>query len=569
MMNDTPLCFDVLAQPPVGGVACGPSSQSDSCLWQLQEHAGVFSWWAEWQSQQLFGSPRLVAGLKPESSCLKVSDLWNAVRPADRASCEQAWGRSREIGTAEIKHGLELNDGKLRIVQHVIRFCPGVGEQPDYAMGLIVDVTEREKLHARLCKAHSEVVSILEAVGEGVYAIDSRGCITQVNSAGLEALGYQNAIELIGQNAHQRLHHSRADGTPMQLSECELHGRGFPGIRQEELFYRCDGSSFWASCFSTPIKDTLGNVRGAVITFRDLTEERRRQAQLTQAQKLESIGQLAAGVAHEINTPMQYIGDNVRYVSKTFEKMEGLLGLLPAFVDPEVSDEALLELRRALDSPMKPRKVKSSLRQIPEALMDSSDGVKSVSKIVAAMKEFSHPGGDDMRRVTLGKVLESTITVAKNEWKYVADVVTNFAEGLPEIPAYPSELNQAFLNVIVNAAHAIGDRVKEGRFDKGEICVSTRQDDDFLVVTISDNGGGIPKGIRQRVMEPFFTTKEVGKGTGQGLAIAHSVITKKHQGEFSFDVTEGVGTSFEFRLPIQSEQEHEAAAESHFGDRTS
>ncbi|WP_146519504.1 ATP-binding protein [Stieleria varia] len=288
-----------------------------------------------------------------------------------------------------------------------------------------------------------------------------------------------------------------------------------------------------------------------LILANDVTQQRILQSQLDQAQRLESVGQLAAGVAHEINTPMQYIGDNVRYVAKSIERLQQLLDVLPSLIDEEVTDEQLLEMRRSLTSPLKPRKIRSTLEQIPEALSDSIQGAEAVAKIVSAMKEFSHPGGDDMSLVGLNHILESTITVARSEWKYVADVVTQFDESLPDIPALQSELNQAFLNIIVNAAHAIGDRVAAGKFEKGKITICTRSDGRFACVSIRDTGGGIPEHVRKRVFEPFFTTKEVGKGTGQGLAIAHSVIAQKHGGKLTFDVEEGQGTTFEIRIPLQ------------------
>ena len=288
-----------------------------------------------------------------------------------------------------------------------------------------------------------------------------------------------------------------------------------------------------------------------LILANDITNQKSLQNQLDQAQRLEAVGQLAAGVAHEINTPMQYIGDNVRYVNKTLSKMQDLFDMVQAALDESVTDETLLETRKNLQEDFKLRKVKSNLRQIPEALTDSIAGVENVSRIVAAMKEFSHPGGSDKSRVDLKHILESTITVARNEWKYVADIETEFDEELPAILAFPSELNQAFLNVVVNASHAISDRVESGDYFKGKITISTRRDRDNALVIIKDTGGGVPNELREKIFEPFFTTKKVGKGTGQGLAIAHNVIVNKHEGRLYLDVEEGVGSTFTFELPIQ------------------
>ena len=297
-----------------------------------------------------------------------------------------------------------------------------------------------------------------------------------------------------------------------------------------------------------------------LIVGTDVTKQRFIQAQLDQSQRLESVGQLAAGVAHEINTPMQYIGDNVRYVAKTFQRMSDLMTCLPAIIDDSISDQELIELRKTVSCDRNVRKIRSALQQIPEALTDSIQGVEAVSKIVAAMKEFSHPGTGEKSRICLNHVIQSTISVARNEWKYVAEIETDLDESLQPILALPSELNQAFLNIIVNASHAIADRVERGELTKGVISIQTVEIDDGVQVTISDNGGGIPEQARKRVFEPFFTTKDVGKGTGQGLAIAHSVIVQKHRGKLWFDVEDGVGTTFSIQLPRVTGTEPETDA---------
>lgn len=286
-----------------------------------------------------------------------------------------------------------------------------------------------------------------------------------------------------------------------------------------------------------------------MILATDITNQTALQTQLDQAMRLESVGQLAAGVAHEINTPMQYIGDNVQFVSKALKKLAPLFDCLYLIADPDCPIEKLSEERESLPDNLDPARIKSTLSQIPEALKESVEGVLSVSKIVAAMKEFSHPGGEPKTEVCINHILESTITVAKNEWKYVADVETDFEVGLPQVGALPSELNQAFLNIVVNAAQAIDDRVSSGDFDRGVIKITTKSTTDHVIVTIEDDGGGIPASARNKVFEPFFTTKPVGKGTGQGLAIAYSAIVHKHGGQLSYTVLDGVGTSFSIEIP--------------------
>jgi signal transduction histidine kinase len=189
--------------------------------------------------------------------------------------------------------------------------------------------------------------------------------------------------------------------------------------------------------------------------------------------------------------------------------------------------------------------------EVPTAIDQGLDGARRVGKIVRAMKEFSHPDSADKTATDLNRAIESTITVARNEWKYVADIALEFDASLPAVICYPGEINQVILNLLINAAHSIKERVKEGQ--KGRITLRTRGMGDFVQITIRDTGTGIPEAIRTRVFEPFFTTKEVGKGTGQGLALAHSVIVKKHHGRIWFETEAGQGTTFFIDLPTSSE----------------
>jgi two-component system NtrC family sensor kinase len=188
------------------------------------------------------------------------------------------------------------------------------------------------------------------------------------------------------------------------------------------------------------------------------------------------------------------------------------------------------------------------LENAPVALDRARDGLGRVAAIVRSMKEFAHPDRKEMAQADLNQAIQSTLVIASNEYKYVAEVVTGFAE-IPLVNCYAGEINQVVLNLIVNAAHAIGDVVK-GTPEKGRITVATRVQDAFVEIAIADTGKGIPVEVRSRIFDPFFTTKEVGKGTGQGLAIARSVIVDKHGGSLTFDTELGKGTTFYIRLPI-------------------
>ena len=270
-----------------------------------------------------------------------------------------------------------------------------------------------------------------------------------------------------------------------------------------------------------------------------------------QAQKLESVGRLAAGIAHEINTPTQYIGDNIEFLQIAYENIVHLLGVLCRMRDSAKDSSVMPALLSEAKDLAEKTNLEYLMEQIPRAIEQSLEGVRRIASIVQAMKEFSHPGPAEKTLADLNQCIRSTVTVSRSEWKYVADLITDLDGGLPLVCCLPSELNQVFLNLIVNAAHAIGDVVGENSVCKGNIAISTRQDGEWAEIRIADTGFGIPEEIQDRIFDPFFTTKEVGRGTGQGLAIAHSVVVDKHGGTITFESKVGIGTTFIIRLPIE------------------
>jgi PAS domain S-box-containing protein len=281
---------------------------------------------------------------------------------------------------------------------------------------------------------------------------------------------------------------------------------------------------------------------------RDITDRQR----LQQSQKLESIGQLAAGIAHEINTPTQYVGDNVRFLGDAFHELTRLLGgyveRLQTAKGSALPGEVVQDfLRAAEDSDLS-----YLLEEIPKAIAQTQEGVSRVSKLVGAMKEFSHPGTKEKILLNLNHAIESTITVARNEWKYVAEVETDYDPSLPPVSCLAGEFNQVILNLIVNAAHAIAESIDQGGPSRGKIRVQTRDLPEWAEIRIQDTGSGIPEKIRGRIFDPFFTTKEIGKGTGQGLSIARSVVVDKHGGTIHFESEQGMGTTFIIRLPKEA-----------------
>lgn len=324
------------------------------------------------------------------------------------------------------------------------------------------------------------------------------------------------------------------------------------GVFDEE--YRIvtpEGAIRWIHDRGFPTRDSSGRLHSISGIGEDVTERRALQAQLVQSQKLEAIGQLAAGIAHEINTPTQYVGDNTRFLRDSFEDMSRLLAQFQKLLDGSKAGPVSGQLLEQVEDARRAADVEYLKEEIPKAIEQSLEGISRIAKIVRAMKDFSHPGVQERVPVDLNQAIETTLTVAHNELKYVADIVTDFEPGLPPVPGHPNEINQAVLNILINAADAIAAATADRPGRKGTIAVRTRRNGEWAEIRISDTGTGIPEKIRSRIFDPFFTTKDVGKGTGQGLALSHSIVVEKHHGTITFETEMGKGTTFLIRLPLQ------------------
>lgn len=290
-----------------------------------------------------------------------------------------------------------------------------------------------------------------------------------------------------------------------------------------------------------------------------LDELRKTQARLLQAQKMESIGQLAAGVAHEINTPTQYVSDNITFLAGCFRSLLAALDVSVAVVAAARGGAPAPDMLDGADAAIRRAKLGFLREQIPAALEQSQEGLSRIATIVSAMKEFSHPSAGEKEPIDIADIVRTSVTVARNEWKYVADLETDFAACLPPVPCLRDEIGQAVLNLVVNAAHAIAAKMAGERREKGVIRIHTACVDEFAELRVSDTGTGIPARIRDRIFDPFFTTKPVGQGTGQGLAIVYSTVVEKHAGQVFFETEEGRGTTFVVRLPLQPKPTSTAA----------
>jgi|GEM_PF-4023631 len=378
------------------------------------------------------------------------------------------------------------------------------------------------------------LMAISDNLFEGIALIDEQGRIAFVNRPALRIMGISGEPKDLVGSPIEALLQLPKQNAPWHAAIA----RGETVIDGDAVLTSPNGQEIAAAYGCTPLMDAEQGT-SAIISFRDISALKRAQFETLQSARLVSIGQLAAGIAHEINTPAQYIGDNLAYI-------EDSLKLLCAIIE-SVPDKAVL--LAGLENPPSLKKLDFMLKELPPALRDSRDGVAQIARIVSSMKEFSHPGSSEHGDTDINRAIENTLAVSRNAWKNLAEVERDFDPTLPMVCCHGGEINQVLLNLILNAAQAIES---SGKPLPGRINISTRQSNDAVEIRITDSGNGIPAAIRDRIFDPFFTTKSVGKGSGQGLAICRNVVVVKHGGTIEAGGIEGEGACFTVRLPIEA-----------------
>jgi len=419
------------------------------------------------------------------------------------------------------------------------------------------EIGERRRAEEEARQAHVENEQLLAAVAAILVGVDGEGRVTRWNERAEAALGIA-AAEAKGRPLSEVGVRWEDAVTLRRLVECRNAKE--PTRLDHVPFTRPDGRRGILAITITTVHGGSGSPPGLLLLGQEVTERRHLEAQLAQAQKLESIGQLAAGIAHEINTPIQYVSDNTTFLQGAFDDLRETLRVYQELHEAAGRGAPPRDLIERVGQAVARADLGYLTEEIPRAISQTLEGVGRVAKIVRAMKEFSHPGGEDKIAVDLNRAIENTITVARHEWKYVAEVEADLDPGLPPVPCLPGEFNQVILNLLVNAAHTIADRRGSGEAPKGRITIKTRQNAGQVEIRVGDTGCGIPEAIRARVFDPFFTTKPVGKGTGQGLAIAHAVVVKRHGGTIRFETEVGRGTTFIIGLPLGGDLGREVSA---------
>jgi PAS domain S-box-containing protein len=481
-----------------------------------------------WPEAEILGRPNPVVPAEKvgESSLLRSSAL-----------------RGKPTTGAQVQR--QTKDGRLVDVSLSTAATRDLKGAVTGVMTIFQDITREKAAERELLQAHEETERLFSAIASVLIGLDADGRITRWNDAARRAFD-RRAADVLG----RRLIESDIQWDHRTLEEhVAVCQRQQLPVHLNEFTYLRGATPRVLHIVLTAV--TEGRQAGGVLLLAtDVTEHRFLQTQLSHAQKLEAIGQLAAGLAHEINTPMQYVGNNLGFLHEHWpvlrEVLEHASSLRASRGEPAAREQAIDALCQTIER----ADLAYLLAETPEALSQALEGVERVARLVREMKTFSHPGEQRPSWVDINRAVEGAIVVARHEWKAVCDLVTDLSPSLPLVACLPAEINQVVLNLLVNATHAIADTGAPAGV-KGRIVISTRREDNAVVIDIADTGTGIPASIRGRVFDPFFTTKDVGRGTGQGLALAHYVVVQQHRGRIWFDTEEGTGTVFHVRLPVQ------------------
>lgn len=471
----------------------------------------------------------LMLGFDPEHRPPATAELWlELIHPDDLNEVRSEWQAHIEDGwpfqmSWRMRHG----HGGYRWIE-----CRSTVESDDEgaairAVSLFADVTDQ------VATGHRHL-ALIGAMPDTLLRLDMDGRVLDLR------LG--NSTQAASLLSKVKVNHLLVEGGVQEEWVIELMNAA-----TEALFHTTPqtlettlSNEEFSICLETRVAPA--GTSEVVCVIRDITDRKNLESRLQQAEKLEGIGQLAAGVAHEINTPLQFIGDNSRFLKTALERLDKLIGSYKELIEETASDDQ----KKKLSKVEKRAKLAFLQKNAPAAVASCIEGVERVGSIVAAMKEFSHPGGNEPTEMDVANALQSSIKISTNEWKTCCTVGFETEDNLPIVRAFVGEIQQTFLNIIVNGAHALRD--KYGESGEGHIQCSVKPRGEGIEATIVDNGPGMPEEIRKRVFEPFFTTKEVGKGTGQGLALAYKTVVDRHGGEIFCTTEQGEGTTFTIRL---------------------
>ncbi|WP_051677144.1 PAS domain-containing sensor histidine kinase [Maridesulfovibrio frigidus] len=405
---------------------------------------------------------------------------------------------------------------------------------------LMEEVAERKRAEMQIRQSSELLRSLLDGISAAFIILNlEKRTIVEINGVAENMFGLSKN-QILNKNCDLIF---KAQGSPLEIvCPDSMEGESL----SETYVLSANGTTLPVSRHVLPI--TIKERPHLALILFDITARKNLEHKLARAQKLESIGRLAAGIAHEINTPIQYIGDSVQFIKEAFDDFLKLSEIEEKIMESCRKFEDFSEIMKKRDQIAEDEDTDFIMDEIPEACTRALEGVERVATIVRAMKNFSHPGQSSKQLTDINKAITTTLTVARNEWKYAAEVDLQLGD-IPMVMTLQGDINQVLLNMIVNAAHAIRDK-HEPLGKKGEITIATTKEESFVEIKISDNGTGISPEILDNIFDPFFTTKKVGEGTGQGLAIVHDIIVNKHGGSIDVESKWEEGTTFIITLPL-------------------
>ncbi|MGL1862931.1 MAG: ATP-binding protein [Pseudodesulfovibrio sp.] len=421
---------------------------------------------------------------------------------------------------------------------------------------LTAEIEERMRSQAALSETSAILMAALDCSPAGIAIANAPdGSLRYVNDAGL-GIRKGSREELVdGVSIDQYVESWNIlylDGTPYATDEIPLTRAILYGETTDRQFIirrpNQEDRVVWAH--AAPIRNEDDEIIAGIVVFPDVTEMKRMEKQLIKSSKMESIGQLAAGIAHEINTPAQFIQQNTQFIQASFEQLTILLAEYDTLMDATCSEKHLENIHTKIKGLVESMDYDFMMSEIPKAAEQSLEGLRHVSRIVQSIKQFSHTQRLEKVSADINQIVEMVITFSTNEWKYHSEIHLDLASHLPLVRCVPDLINQALLNLVVNAAYANKEKVEAAGIDKGGIYISTELDGDMLVISVRDEGNGMSQDIRDRIFDPFFTTKDIGEGTGQGLAIVQRIIVADHEGSINFESIEGEGATFVIKLPL-------------------
>ncbi|MEM9419879.1 MAG: ATP-binding protein [Planctomycetota bacterium] len=456
--------------------------------------------------------------------------------------------------------GVALNLILSRIFHDISR-----RQEETHRQHLELETTHHKETELRksLDRERAMLETVLATVPLGVFWKDRDSVILGYNRAHIEMFGLDHPDQLIGTGGpddHESFSEQQLD--EFRRDDLRVMKSGLPILGLEENIVRPDGTTVSVITNKVPLRDDDGEIIGVLGACMDITERKQLEQQLSHAQKMESIGELAAGVAHEINTPTQFVSENMRFLGEVIEKFQRLIDQYETSLVHDSHDTG----RAGRDDEL--RQLKDELgydfihTEAPQAVKESLEGLERICNIVTAMHEYSHPGDCSAHEFDLNRVVSTSATVCRNHWKFVAEIEYDLAPDLPPVYGHAGAIGQVLINLIVNAADALeGSRPPQpGSPPTGRIRLTTRHASEWIELVVSDNGPGIPEELRSRIFDPFFTTKDIGEGSGQGLAITHNVIVNKHQGEINLQNNDEGGACFTLRIPLEPPQKASADA---------